>query len=216
MKIVLLGAMDNEIEKYLTFFSLKKIKEDFYEGVFKSHQILVCKCGIGKVNAAMRVQYLIDTYHPDFIINSGCAGSLQDHFHLLDLALITSATYHDFLPERIMKYSVPEEGNIKTNPNMLLKIKKILKEENIPYIESSICSGDSFVTTEEQKMNIRERTHADLVDMESASIAHVARKNNVSYLILRVISDFANGEDDFEEKAAYKASEVVKKILEKI
>ena len=62
--------------------------------------------------------------------------------------------------------------------------------------------------------DIYERTKAYAVDMESASIGHIAKLNNVPFLSLRTISDFSDGQEDFEIVAAHKSSNLVKEIIE--
>ena len=52
--------------------------------------------------------------------------------------------------------------------------------------------------------------------MESASIGHISRKNNVPFVCIRTVSDFADGNDDFEKEAGERSTEIVKKIIEKL
>ena len=84
------------------------------------------------------------------------------------------------------------------------------------YVQTPICSGDCYVTDSETAKNIVDRTGATVVDMESASIAHVARKNNIPFITIRTISDFADGNDDKEKLAADISSEIIYKCIEKM
>ena len=45
--------------------------------------------------------------------------------------------------------------------------------------------------------------------MESAPIAHVCALNEVPCFIIRTISDFSDGVDNFEEEASYQSSLLV-------
>ena len=63
--------------------------------VFKGQQVLVEKCGIGKVNAALGVQRIINDYKPDCIISSGCAGGHGEGVHVKDVVVSTELAYHD-------------------------------------------------------------------------------------------------------------------------
>ena len=56
MKIGIIVAMDKELEQ------LRR--------VFEGSQVRIDKCGIGKVNAALGAQRMINEYHPDCIISS--------------------------------------------------------------------------------------------------------------------------------------------------
>ena len=204
MTIVIIGAMDVEIEKLIETLNLKNDNNnnDIFVNTDNNKKIIVSKSGIGKVNSAANTQYLIDTYKPDFIINTGCAGSLIDDLKVMDIIISSYVTYHDFTPIRIMQGSTPDNGNIKADDNLINLTKNILENEKINYYIKPIASGDL--------------TKAYAVDMESASIGHISRKNNVPFVCIRTISDFADGNDYFEKEASFKSAKIVKKIIDNL
>lgn len=218
MTIGIICAMEKEILNYKQVFNLKITNEklNIYEGIYKDKKIILCLSGIGKVNAAILTQYLIDYYRPNYIINSGCCGSLIKDINILDTVLVSYATYHDFTPLRIMEECVPNNGKIKPNTNLFNLTESILKENNIPYKIGGIASGDCFVTNDKERDIIYEKTGCIAVDMESASISHTASKNNIPFLIIRSISDFADGTIEQEEKAASIAATITHKIIDNI
>ena len=216
MKIGIIGAMDVEIAKFNELFNLKEIEKDVYFANYNNHELYVTKCGIGKVNSAANCQHLIDKYNVNLIINTGCAGSLLEDVKVLDVVLASYVTYHDFTPVRIMNYSVPDEGKPVADINYTKLAKEVIKGMNLNVFVEGICSGDCFVTNDKQRDEIRENTKCYAVDMESASIGHISRKNNVPFIIVRTISDFADGAVDFEEKAGHISSDIVKHIIERI
>lgn len=218
MTIGLICAMDKEIIKYQEIFDLEKTNEllNIYEGVYHDKKIILCLSGIGKVNSASITQYLIDKYNPSIIINSGCCGSLISDIKVLDTVVASYVTYHDFNPIRIMESCTPDNGFIKADSNIIKDLELILKENNINYHIGGICSGDSFVTSSEMRDDIYSRTKCLAVDMESASIGHISRKNNVPFIIIRSISDFADGVEEQEEKAASIAAIITQKYIDKI
>lgn len=218
MTIGLICAMEKEIIKYKEIFNLEKTNEllNIYEGFYKNKKIILCLSGIGKVNSASITQYLIDKYRPNMIINSGCCGSLIEDVKVLDTVLASYVTYHDFTPIRIMESCTPDNGFIKADSNINKELESILKENNIIYHIGGICSGDSFVTSSEMRDDIYSRTKCLAVDMESASIGHISRKNNVPFIIIRSISDFADGIEEQEEKAASIAAMITQKYIDKI
>jgi len=57
---------------------------------------------------------------------------------------------------------------------------------------NSIFSTDRVAVTAEEKKNLREKTGAAAVDMESAAIAKIAAKWGVPFSCIRAISDSAN------------------------
>ena len=216
MKIGIIGAMEEEISQLIKIFQLEKIEErEIYGGKVEKKELIVVQSGIGKVNAAAITQYLIDTYQPDLIINTGCAGSLKENVKIMDVVLSTYVTYHDFEPDRIMQFSVPENGQMKAD-NTLLKLAEnaLLAMENEHYHCAPICSGDCFVTSSEMRNHIYTKTGAYAVDMESGSIGHVCKLNKIPFISIRTISDFADGVEDFEEIASFKSSHLVKEMIQ--
>ena len=218
MTIGIIAAMDKEIKKYKEIFKLEKTNEtlNIYEGIYDNKKIILCLSGIGKVNAAATTQYLIDEYNPNIIINSGCAGSLLENVKVLDTIIASYVTYHDFSPVRIMKECVPDNGLVKPDTNIIEKIELILKENNIKYHIGGIASGDCFVTSSSMRDDIYSRTNCLAVDMESASIGHISKKNNIPFIIIRSISDFADGIEEKEEQAANISAIITKNFINKM
>ena len=215
MKVAIIGAMDKEIERYLELYNPTIVDEK--RKIYESNNVIIAGSGIGKVNSAMMTEHLIDKYNVDIIISSGCAGSLTNKLNVLDVIIPPYVTYHDFLPERVMRYSVPDEGNIKVDEKLINIFKETVEQmEGIHYVETPICSGDCYITDEITVKAIVDRTGATVVDMESAAIAHVARKNNIPFITIRTISDFADGNDNFEKQAADVSSEIIYKCIEKL
>ncbi len=215
MKVAIIGAMDKEIERYLELYNPELV--DDKRKIYVKDNVVIAGSGIGKVNSSMMTQHLIDKYNVDVIISSGCAGSLTNDLKVLDVIIPSYVTYHDFLPERVMRYSVPDEGNITVDARLRELFKETIEDmENVHYVETPICSGDCYVTDSGTAKKIVERTGATVVDMESASIAHVSRKNNIPFITIRTISDFADGNDNMEKQAADVSSEIIYKCVEKI
>lgn len=215
MIIGIIGAFEAEIEQFIKMFHLKKIDDkEIYTGTYDNKNLIVANSGIGKVNSGAMTQYLIDHYPINYIINSGCAGSLKEDVKLLDTVISSTVTYHDFEPVRVMAFSVPDEGMIKADKKLIGIAEQAMGTE--PYYIAPICSGDCFVTDSIMRDKIYNKTGAYAVDMESGSIGHICRKNNIPFIAIRTISDFADGADDFEIVAAHKSSELVNQIIELI
>lgn len=218
MKIIIIGAMEKEIDFLNAHYHAKKTEGIFpiYESLTSSNFIYLCQSGVGKVNSAMNTQYLIDQFKPDCVINTGCAGSLSKEVQIMDMVLSDTVTYHDFYPLRIMKKYTPDKGWIKSDENMLQIAKEMAKKNQIPYQVGTICSGDHFVTNDQMRDEIKVATNALCVDMESASIAHVCRQNMIPFLAIRTISDFADGVEEKEREAALRSGQVVIDCVEQL
>ncbi len=218
MKIVIVGAMDKELDNYLNIFSMNKVSSlvDIYTANYLEHIIYVVKCGIGKVNSSYMTQYIIDNFKPDLIINSGCCGALKGEINLLDFVLADSLCYHDFYPQRICDVATFGNNLIMVNKDLLNIARKVVENKNVNLHIGKIASGDNFVTDIKTKEDIYKRTHALAVDMESASIAQVCKVSNIPFLIIRVVSDNCDGIDDFEKEASDLSSLIVKEVIDNL
>lgn len=76
----IIGAMDEEVAKikeHMTDVEVhSKASMDFYKGFLNGKEAVVVRSGIGKVNAGICTQILVDDYEVDAVINTGIAGSL--------------------------------------------------------------------------------------------------------------------------------------------
>ena len=81
MKIGVIVAMDKELHQL--------------QSLFNDSNVVVQKCGIGKVNAALGSQRMINEFHPDVIISSGCAGGNGDDVNVQDIVVSSQLAYHD-------------------------------------------------------------------------------------------------------------------------
>ncbi|MCI8567992.1 MAG: 5'-methylthioadenosine/S-adenosylhomocysteine nucleosidase [Bacilli bacterium] len=208
MKIAIIGAMEKEVIEYRNIYDMKLINQakKLYIGSCNDNEIYLIESGIGKVNSASTTQYMIDKYDIDIVISSGCAGSLTSSVRVFDTIISNYVTYHDFYPKRIMEISTPNNGLIKADDELIEKAKEVLENRDAPYHIGNIASGDCFVTDGNERDSIFNETEALAVDMESASIGHICADNKVPFISLRVISDFADGASEEEEKAARIAS----------
>ena len=155
-------------------------------GGSRRHQVILQKCGIGKVNAALGTQRMIEQHHPDLIISTGCAGGAGKDLHVADVVVSNKVAYHDV-------YCGPEvhQGQVQGLPAVYQSpeelVQKAVKTGAVP---GMIASGDWFVDSAEQMQRILERQpEAIAVDMESAAIAQTCWLNKVPFLSLRIISD---------------------------
>ena len=86
-RIGIIGAMQIEIDLLFRKISCTRGTNNcgnaFYVGEFMGTEIIVARCGVGKVNAAACTQTLIHKFDVDAIINTGVAGGLQPDVKLV-------------------------------------------------------------------------------------------------------------------------------------
>lgn len=181
MKIGIIVAMDKELHQL--------------QQVFSGSDVLVQKCGIGKVNAALGAQRLINEFHPDCIISSGCAGGNGDDINVQDIIVSSELCYHDVYCGRAID-DTTVYGQVQGlpvryqgDPYMLQKSSE-LKVEGIEIKQGLIVTGDWFVDSKEKMREIIGHfPEAKAVDMESCAIAQTCYINKVPFISFRVISD---------------------------
>ena len=100
MKLGIIGAMQEEIETLLAAMADRTEEQHggstFYSGLLRGLPVVVVRCGVGKVNAALSAQILCDCYGVTHLVNTGIAGSLNSKLDIGDLVVSTDAIYHDF------------------------------------------------------------------------------------------------------------------------
>ena len=184
MKIGIIVAMDKELQQL--------------QDLFDKRQVVVQKCGIGKVNAALGAQRMINEEHPDVIINSGCAGGNGDDIEVQDIIIGKEVCYHDVYCGAAIDHSTVY-GQVQGLPAryeadayLLSKGEELAKRTGLTTTLHTglIVTGDWFVDTKEKMRSIVEKfPEAKAVDMESCAIAQTCYLNRVPFISFRVISD---------------------------
>lgn len=222
MVIGIITAMEEEmvsIKKYISNIKTNIIYGiEFIEGSINNHNIILCKSGVGKVNASRTTQLLIDNYNIDYVINIGVAGALNEKLNIGDIVIGKYLVQHDF---DITKFN-HDKGYI---PDIGVKIessKELLDLfENSNFIKGTIATGDIFCTDKNMSLKIHNKFDADCVEMEGAAIAQVCFLCNKKFIIIRSISDVVNGTNEIDydnffvessEKVAHLIFDTISKI----
>ncbi len=180
-------------------------------------EIVVAKCGIGKVNAALGAQEMINSHRPDFVISTGVAGAAQEDISPLDVVASEGVVYHD-----VWCGSDCEYGQVQGMPRVfpsegrLVEIARSMEGVRV----GLIASGDWFVDSVEKAREIRAHYPTALAfDMESAAIAQVCYMNGCGFISFRTISDNPFSErgwqqyEDFWERLSQGSLENLKRFL---
>lgn len=214
MKIGIIVAMDKE---------LRQLRQ-----LFDSDNVRVEKCGIGKVNAALGAQRMINEFHPDVIISSGCAGGNGDDVNVQDVVVSAELAYHDVYCGTAID-NTTQYGQVQGMPVRYKADAKLLEKalglqpSGISLHAGLIVTGDWFVDSKEKMRSIIEKfPEAKAVDMESAAIAQTCYINNVPFISFRVISDIplrdtdASMYHDFWERIADSSFLVTRTFVESL
>ena len=201
-KLGIIGAMEEEVARIKEAMTDVNITEraslTFYEGLLHGLPVVVVRSGIGKVNAAICTQQLIDLFHTDTIINTGIAGSLDASIDIGDIVLSTDALQHD-MDAVAFGYDIGVIPRMDTSvfvaDETLRGIAGAVCRDVNPEItvhEGRIVTGDQFIATKEKKEWLIRTFHGMCTEMEGAAIAQTAHNNKIPFLIIRAISDKAD------------------------
>ena len=134
----------------------------YHQGVLCGSNYVLVESGVGKEKALQATDNLFSIFRPGRILSAGFAGAL-------DPQLPRHAIYW---PSRIISkedaISLPDGKHLKT-----------------------LLTVDHVVDTCEEKHRVWELTGADLVDMESYSVAWFCREKRIPFLSVRIVFDTA-------------------------
>ncbi len=240
----ILGAFDDELTRL--YQALAEPKEQvllgihFATGRLKGRDVIVCRSGIGQVNAAMVTALLIQHYQPSEVVFSGIAGGINPDLHPGDIVIATRTAQHDFgvlTGEGMEVRGTRSPVTWQRNPVFLepdarlvalaetsgkqIKLADIRTSEGRRHprvIKGVVVTGDVFVASPAKSAELRKALRADAVEMEGAAVAQVCRDLRVPWLIIRSSSDAADANalqdsDTFTAMAAQNSAQLVMDIV---
>ena len=221
--IGIIGAMEEEVALLKEMAEIRKTSTvsgmEFIEGTIGKKNVVIVQCGVGKVNAAVCAEALITRFNASCLINTGCAGSLDNRLDIHDFVVSTDVVEHDVDASGIgfPRGEIPYTGRSAYPADETLQ-KKALKaireaEPDVTVYSGRICSGDQFIYLQEQRDDIFSAFGALCSEMEGAAIGHVCYLNETPYVIVRAISDKADGSEvvefsEFEKEASERCAAV--------
>lgn len=230
-RIGIIGAMDEEVSRLKEKMHIKKVQKkagmEFCHGNLGGKDVVVVRSGIGKVNAGICTQILIDDFGVEGVINTGIAGSLKNEINIGDIVLSKDTLQHDmdatgfgYEPGIIPRM----EESVFQGDEKLIQVAKEVNEVVNPEISTFIgrvVSGDQFISQNEKKEFLVKQFQGYCTEMEGAAIAQVCYLNQIPFLIIRAISDKADNSatmdySEFEAKAIEHTVKLVTGIMEKL
>ena len=228
--IGIIGAMSEELSLIKSVMSIEKTFEKagytFFSGKLGNKDIVLVLCGIGKVNAAVCTQLLIDTFSVEAVINTGVAGAVADGVTIGDVVISTDAQQHDMdcspfgdpvgiIPRMDNSIFKADDTLIKAAANAS---EKIIKGKTIT---GRVVSGDQVIADSETKNRLKTLFNGSCAEMEGAAIAHVCYLNKIPFVIIRNISDSADEESgmdyyEFEKMAAHNSGSIVIEMMKNL
>ena len=227
--IGIIGAMEEEVtilkRKLNDMNEINIAHVKFYVGKLNHKEGVLTQSGIGKVNASISTTLLIEKFNPEVVINTGSAGALDQTLSIGDILVSNHVLYHDANATAFgYEYGqIPQmPKTYTTDPTLLKKTMHVLEQQQLNGKVGMIVSGDSFIGSSEQRQKIKQQfPEAMAVEMEATAIAQTCYQFKVPFIVIRAVSDLANGKADisFEEfldKAALSSSETVSLLVESL
>ncbi|MCK8817709.1 5'-methylthioadenosine/adenosylhomocysteine nucleosidase [Natroniella sulfidigena] len=233
MKFGIIGAMDVEVELLKKEMEIEdkliKANMEFYSGTLLGKEVVVVRSGIGKVNAAVCSQILLDNFAVEAVLFTGVAGAIDRDLDMGDIIISTDVVQHDVdITAFGRDYGeIPELDQVafKADEKLVTMAKEIGEElaqtEAIEVITGRILSGDQFISDEKKVEWLRETFAGQCTEMEGAAVGQVAYLNDTPFVIIRSISDKADEEadmsfDEFVEFAANNSYKMITEILKRL
>ncbi len=228
-RIGIIGAMDDEVSVLKDAMRLERKETvagmEFFIGKLGGCDVAVVQSGMGKVNAGTCAQLLISKFNSRAVINTGVAGSLDNRLDIEDFVVSVDAVQYDFdvSPIGFAKGEIPYTGRYAFDADAQLRAKAVdaigKTSPEVAVHEGRVCSGDQFVSSSGQKDAITASFGGLCCEMEGAAIAQSCYLNGVPFVIIRAISDKADGSahedyDEFVKKAAKRSAAAVIYLLE--
>lgn len=210
--IGIIGAMDDEVSGLIAKLSNGKSDQicgiEFHTGELFSKPVVIAKCGVGKVFAAMCASLMIERYSPRLIVNTGVGGAISAALSRADIVVA----------DKLLQYDM-DTSPLGDPVGLISGINKIFFEADerarniliaealrlgIPAKVGTVATGDKFVADGETKKMIADGFSASVCEMEGGAIAQVAFVSKTPFAVVRAISDGADGNSPMDFQAFLK------------
>jgi adenosylhomocysteine nucleosidase len=232
--IGIIGAMEEELTMLRSAMEKPETETiggfEFHAGTLEGKPVVLLRCGIGKVNAAVGCALRVNRYKPEWVINTGSAGGIDPTLTFGDVVISDGLVYYD-VDVTAFNYApgqLPGQPQIFPVPDALIKraegaIDRLKQEGVLPvgfnHLRGLIGSGDVFMHEPERIARVRSLFPTlKAVEMEGAAIAHTCYLFKIPALIIRALSDIAGVEssmtsDQFLPLASKNSAEIARRIV---
>lgn len=227
----IIGAMEEEVNQLKEVMKEVSVETrasmDFFKGNLEGCPVVVVQSGIGKVNAGICTQILADIYGVEAVINTGIAGSLKAQIDIGDIVLSTDTLQHDVEAEAFgyPAGQIPRMDTLafRADEGLLQCAEECCSRVNpdIKTFKGRVLSGDQFIADEKKKEWLVNTFEGFCTEMEGAAIGQTAFLNGIPFLVVRAISDKADGSasmdyPEFEAKAISHTTALIKAMVKSL
>jgi adenosylhomocysteine nucleosidase len=200
--IGLMGAMEPEVRGLVDAMTVEASGRgagfDYWRGDLAGQACIVARCGMGKVSAAAGVQRLIDEFSISRLVVCGLAGGLQPDLDIGDVVVGERFVQYDLDASPIYpRFEAPGLGIARFDADAALVEQAAVAATGIELsprvVRGLIVTGDQFIKDAKRDEVLGDFPDALCVEMEGGAIAQVCYLNQVPFVIVRVVSDRADG-----------------------
>jgi adenosylhomocysteine nucleosidase len=207
-RLAIVGAMHEEIAALRPCLAdlrtERRAARDFHLGRLDGRDVILVRCGIGKVAAAITAAVLLDTFDASALLFTGVAGGLGEGVRVGDIVVATTLLQHDMNAEPLFpRWEVPLTGRARFDADAawsarLAQASRALAAADAHAVgaaihEGLVVSGDRFVATHAESDQLRALLPDALaVEMEGAAVAQVCHDFARPFAVVRTISDRAD------------------------
>ena len=213
----------------------------FRVGTLDGQQVVIGRSGAGKVNAAIITTLLIGQFNPSAVLFSGTAGAVDPALNQGDVVIGATVAQHDVglqaadgIRRRGMRNAVTgdldpllvpapesllEVARRSANGLQLPPVRTADSRDHTPRIvEGVIVTGDVFLADIARRGVLRDTLGATAIEMEGAAVVQTCRQFGVACLVIRSITDRADGQalisyEQFLATASENAAALVATII---
>jgi adenosylhomocysteine nucleosidase len=153
---------------------------EYFFRQIEDQRVLFFHGGWGKVAAAASTQYVIDNFHPAYLINIGTCGGVEGRIDRFEVVV----------PDKLVIYDIYEAMFDGPDDGVQYYITHLTVPDRFPTpaVRTTLYSADRDLTPR-MLAEIEPLYHPTAVDWESGAIAWVAKRNGTPVLIMRGVSD---------------------------
>lgn len=226
--IGIIGALEAEVREIISRLENESVETvgsmEFHIGQLYGKNLVVARCGVGKVFAAICAEAMIIKYSPSLVINSGVAGALDKTLRPLDVVFADKLVQHDMdtspIGDPVGLISGINKVYFDSDKRAVDILSETAENMGINYLVGTVATGDKFISKKSDKEIITDRFGAAACEMEGGAIAHTAFVNSTSFVVVRAISDSADGDAsmnyaEFLPRAAKTSTALTLALIEK-
>ena len=195
----------------------------FTSGTVGEARVVTVRTGFGKTDAAMAATLLIDHFSPSAVFFAGTAGAVDPELNPGDVVIGTEVGYHDLgdvLADSFVRSPTRSPISGQQDPlffpaaaDLLAAARRAAPSMKSRVREGIIVTGDVFVSSPARRTELR-KLNASAVEMEGAAVAQVCARFGVPSIVIRSITDHADGTAtesyaQFVETASRNAADLV-------